>query len=366
MSVENDEDRWWSDAEEVEESEGQLDQQLFEEAQDMLDSRAPKRNNLRRKKDDLQIATVSRLRNTATCDRCNGCDLVDDVVSASMVCRGCGSVVSRFTTADARPSVRLPSAPTPSARINYFKERIRQWCQSEPQIPSDWKRRLVCAYDALRNFDGPIQLSNVLSKPEIRAIVIEARLPPKCLVEKWVSIRSMLLQHAGLKDDYEPPTQALCNELVEKFKDYLRVWQEHPELRCGRTSLLNYNFTIANLLLMISPAAYDKHAMWFPQVTESKRNKLIPTWYEFCDLLGWPRYSAEYDRNGKLHRVRLDAAVRTSTKCRGQRAREIRRLRVPRRSTQYTLEKYFLPPPVNVQPCNNSHDLQAHPASDTD
>lgn len=84
--------------------------------------------------------------------------------------------------------------------------------------------------------------------------------------------------------------------------DFLRAWDAHPELRRGRTSLPNYNFLMAAFLLLISPEAYDTYAMWFPQVTPSKKAKLQLTFDAYCAVIPWPRYQAEYDQQGKLHR----------------------------------------------------------------
>lgn len=144
----------------------------------------------------------------------------------------------------------------------------------------------------------------MLSKPEIRAIVIEAGLRPKNCVEKWLTIRAMLLKHAGLPDEREQPTQAVVSECMNLFSAFLAAWDANPQLHDGRTSLPNYNFLIVSFLLQISAHWYETQAMWFPQVTQNKRERLERMFDAFCDIIGWPRYRAAVDGEGKVHRVR--------------------------------------------------------------
>ena len=134
----------------------------------------------------------------------------------------------------------------------------------------------------------------------MRRIVIEAGLPPKKLVEKWLTIRYMLKGH----NDCPMPTPQLKQALIDRFKDFLQAWQQHPELRGGRKSLPNINFLIYNFLLLESAEDCDLYGPWFPQVTENKRQALWRIWVRFCPILGWDILTAEYDSDGHLHRIK--------------------------------------------------------------
>lgn len=190
------------------------------------------------------------------------------------------------------------------ARVNYFRERLSQWCNREPPIPPSGVRKLLEAYDRCRVDGGPFRVSSLLTKPEVRAIVIEAGLRPKNCVEKWLTIRSILLRHAGLPDDRVQPEQQEVSECMNRFSTFLAAWDQHPELHDGRTSLPNYNFLMVSFLLQIGAESYERHAMWFPQVTGAKRERLQRTFDLLCDIIGWPRYRAEVDEAGHVHRVR--------------------------------------------------------------
>lgn len=134
----------------------------------------------------------------------------------------------------------------------------------------------------------------------MRLIVIHAGLPPKKLVEKWLTIRALLLGH----DDCPMPRDELVEAVLQRFKLFLRAWEDNPDKHFGRKSLPNINFLFCNFLLLESAEDYDTHAKWFPQVTDSKRRVLWRIWVCYCQLLEWPIYTAEYDADGKLRRVR--------------------------------------------------------------
>lgn len=290
--------------------------------------RPPKINNSKKRKLQNEQSETRRCRcgseladDAAMCERCGAvCELpakrarlasvacsrcgdsrapIADERTADYICSGCGTVVAedRMPSVGYADGVSVMRAPV-CARENYFRERMSQWLRLEPAIPLEAQTKLRTTYRALRDGDGPIRLSDVLTKSEVRYIVISAGLPPKKLVEKWLTIRAML---RGV-DDCPAPRQSLVDALVQRFRVFLRAWKQHPELHKGRDSVLSSNFLICNFLLLESAEDYDTHAKWFPQVTESKRKILWQMWVKFCILLDWPIYTAEYDADGKLHR----------------------------------------------------------------
>lgn len=170
----------------------------------------------------------------------------------------------------------------------------------EPAIPREVVAQLRECYRTLRDPERADRISDFINKSEVRRIVIEARLPPKKLVEKWLTIRYHLKGH----NDCPTPSQSLKQALIDRFKLFLAAWQEHPELRGGRKSLPNINFLIYNFLLLESAQDCDLYGPWFPQVTENKRAALWKIWVRFCHLLAWDIYTAEYDSEGKIHRIK--------------------------------------------------------------
>ena len=342
--------------EEEEVSEGEeplgLLEQIMEEEEDRQNLKPRKRNNVKKIRDDEHIARVSRLRIASTttsgvaCPGCGAVDsLLDDVHTGTTVCRGCGAVRGDIAPDDV-PLVPVPAHGGTDARINYFRERMRQWQCGEPPIPQAGNAALIRAYDDLRHMDGPLRVSDLLAKPEIRAICIHARLPPKNVVEKWLTVRAMLLRHAGLPNEYECPSTDLVEFMVDKFIQFVHAWDRHPELRRGRTSLVNYNYQNENYLLMYGVEAYVKHSVWFPQVTAAKREKLVPIWTDFCVVLDWPMYTAEFRPDGTCVRV----LQRTATSKRSALVR--RRPEEPQRRSlrQGTLDRWTAPRPETEQP----------------
>lgn len=351
---------WEEDNEEDEEEEGEeplgLLEQIMEEEEERQNLKPRKRNNVRKPKDNDHLRTVANLR-VATpqsegvpCPACGACDsLYDDVRTGTTVCRGCGAV--RSDIAPCELGVPVSSVPGPSARLNYFRERMLQWQCGEPEIPRSGWEALVNAYDDLRDVGGSVCVSDLLTKTEIRAICIHARLPPKNVVEKWLTIRCRLLRHAGLKNDYVAPSTTLVEFCVDRFIEFVRAWDNHPELRRGRTSLVNYNFQMEQYLLMYSVEDYVQHSIWFPQVTAAKREKLIPIWSDFCQVLGWSIYSGEFRPDGTC--IRLEQKpISTVTRS----ARVVRRPRPfesPARH-QGTLDRWISPLPQIAQPLPDS------------
>lgn len=299
MSVEN--DAWDGEGGDDEpEKEDTIEEAIRKIVQQKINLKPPKRNNVRR---PPPLVAPVRQNPTLACDACHApFVLCDDLRTGETVCSSCG-VVSRTSRPDSfvvPGSVTVRSAV--SARRNYFKERLSQWSQQEPPIPNAAKRMLIDAYDRLRLGGGPFRLSDELTKPEIRAIVIEAGLPPKNVVEKWLSVRTLLLNHAGLENKCPIPTEAVKAEMVRMFGELLRCWETHDWLKRGRMSLLNFNFMMCQFLLIIGVKEYELYSPWFPPVTKTKQEKLFEIWCNICRLLDWPIYTAEYDAEGKLHR----------------------------------------------------------------
>jgi len=231
--------------------------------------------------------------------RSNAAPIADER-TADYICPDCGAVVAddRVPSVGYSDGVVVHRAAVSSCE-NYFEERMSQWCRREPAISHAAQAKLRDTFRTLRDGGGQIQLSDVLAKSEIRVIVIHAGLPPKKLVEKWLTIRALLLE----KDDCPMPRESLVKAIKGRFKVFHRTWKENPTLHFGRKSLPNINFLICNFILLESAEDYDEHAKWFPQVTDSKRKVLWRIWVCYCRMLEWPIYTAEYDANGKLHRV---------------------------------------------------------------
>lgn len=268
--------------------------------------RLPKRNNLKRKKNDEDRAydrSVKLRRGELANLACIDCGRRDTLGftdgSTEYCCSACGLVAQHGGNAVGYSDSVYPRAPV-SARLNYFMERMSQWCMEEPPIPRTVIQQLRETYGALRGAGGEAGVSEFLNKSEVRRIVIESGLPPKKLVEKWLSIR----YHLKGNNDCPQPSPRLRAAMVDRFKLFLAAWQEHPELRGGRKSLPNINFLILNFLLLESAEECDLYGPWFPQVTENKRQALWKIWVRFCPVLGWDIYTAEYDVQGRIHRIK--------------------------------------------------------------
>lgn len=316
MSVEKaaghgDDGEWWTVPPEKEDEEASLMDLVQERAQDRLNLKPPKRNNVRKPVDPENDSRLARARiavpetSSVACRACGASDAyVSSASTAEYVCTACGVVARDIRPVELREFTGSHVRAQVDARINYFRERLSQWAGKEPPIPATGMQKICVAYDRCRNGEGPFRPSDVLTKPEIRALVVEAGLPPKNCVEKWLTIRAVLLKRASLPDERPAPTQHVLSECMRHFSTFLAAWDRHPELRAGRKSLPNYNYLIARFLLLVSPDIYDTYAVWFPQVTSAKRVRLQEMFDSYCDIIGWPRYQAQYDRLGRVHRQR--------------------------------------------------------------
>lgn len=289
------------------------EQDILELVQEREAIRLPKRNNVKRKLDDriirntfneplpkraCQIASLA-------CLDCGGTDrLTIDTVTNEYVCHACGLVANMPVPTVGYSDCVYPRSAV-SARLNYFKERMSQWCRREPPIPREVIVVLREVYGALRDPAGAVVISDVITKSEVRLIVIQAGLPPKKLVEKWLTIRLLL---KGVDDCPYPPSR-LVENLIDRFKLFLDAWNRHPELRGGRKSLPNINFLIHGFLLLESAQDYDYYSPWFPQVTPNKRVALRAIWDQYCMVLHWDRYTAEYGPDGVLRRIKQDTEL---------------------------------------------------------
>ncbi len=289
------------------------EQSILELAQERENLRLPKRNNVKRKRDDSErldafgdrIETQSvksrraELQNLACADcGARACINVNDS-NTEYCCSACG-LVSRLPAVTVAYSDSVYPRAAVSACLNYFKERMSQWCRREPPIPRSVIEKLRETYRALRNGVGPMAISDFINKSEVRCVVITAGLPPKKLVEKWLTIR----YHLKGRDDCPRPSATLVAALISRYKDFLSAWKANPQHRGGRKSLPNVNFLVNNFLLLESAEDYDLYAPWFPQVTENKRRVLWTIWVNYCRVLDWPQYSAEYDSDGKIRRIK--------------------------------------------------------------
>lgn len=331
MSIEND---IWPDMDDAsEEPEKPIEEEIREILQEQWDQKPRKINNVKRPRPAHQPAPT---RTSMACSHCGPAVLlVDDERSGTCVCPTCGMVARHMAprTIDVPGTVAV--RPVVSARLNYLKERLSQWSRTEPTIPRSARESLIAAFRRLTDVGRQVRVSYSLTKYEVRAVVIEAGLPPKNLVEKWLTIRALLRKTVGLEDDCPMPSEALKTDIVRLFKQLLRVWQERPELRHGRESLPNLNFVICMLILMISVEEYRLHYQWFPPVTEQKRAVLMTIWAHWCRLLEWPLYIPVVDAQGVVHR-QLQPQITGSERKRSRRSS---------------------PGPARVEPCSQIHQV---------
>lgn len=250
-----------------------------------------KRNNV--KKPAAEKPEVAQL----VCQRCGGQDFVQNVDTSDTVCTACATVAVLNDSRYNFDHDAAPAATQTSAQINYFNERMSQWCMREPAIPvADCLRLRDTFSGGAGNGDtGPFD--PFLPKHEVRRLVIAAGLAPKVYVEKWLSIRRML----GAPVHPYPDTDELPNAMREMFKAVLQAWKEtKPErgvtsgMHPRRTSLINYNFLIHQFLLILDIEAYKLYSPWFPLVVESKQKELKRLWHAMCQKLGWPMLEAEW------------------------------------------------------------------------
>lgn len=250
-----------------------------------------KRNNV--KKPPQEKPQQVQLR----CQQCNGCDFVQNVDTSDTVCTQCATVAILNDSRHNFDHDTVSASSQTSAQLNYFNERMSQWCMREPSIPVADSLRLRDTFRGGAGTDDTGPFDPFLPKHEVRRLVIAAGLAPKVYVEKWLSIRRML----GAPVHPYPSTDELPNAMRDMFKAVLSAWkQSRPEvgtstgLHPKRSSLINYNFLIHQFLLILDIEAYKLYSPWFPLVVESKQRELKRLWHSMCIKLGWPMLEAEW------------------------------------------------------------------------
>lgn len=231
------------------------------------------------------------------CQRCGGQDFVQNVDDTSTVCTKCATVAILNDSRHNYDHDSVSAASQTSAQLNYFNERMSQWCMREPPIPVADCLRLRDTFNGGDGTSDTGPFDPFLPKHEVRRLVIASGLAPKVYVEKWLSIRRML----GAEVHPYPDTDELPSAMREMFKAVLAMWkQTRPEtgvsngLHPKRSSLINYNFLIHQFLLILDVEAYKLYSPWFPLVVESKQKELKRLWHATCQKLGWPLLEAEW------------------------------------------------------------------------
>lgn len=234
----------------------------------------PKRNNVRKPPPKQPTKTEN------ICEYCDGVDFYTNSDTSDTVCTQCGTVLCLNELVYNYDHSHSTVATANNSQINYFKERLSQWCMREPSIPLADRVRLRDTFNR-GTYD------RMLPKHEVRRLIIDSGLAPKKYVEKWLTIRYML----GAAVHPYPDTDALPNELLYMFKKILWAWKifiaRHPK-SVKRRSLLNYNFLIHMFLLQIDVEAYKLYSPWFPLVVEQKQKELLRHYHSLCVILKWP------------------------------------------------------------------------------
>lgn len=179
------------------------------------------------------------------------------------------------------------------AEINYFNERMAQWCMEEPPIPlQDFIRIQQTFTQAQGTTDA---FDPFLPHSEVRRLVILSKLDTKRYVEKWLSIRYRL--GAPI---HPVPSGALKRELRSYFGTHLEIWRKYPRIRGKRKSMPNYNFNICQYLLLSGKENYILYSPWFPVPDQSKCADLHQWWASCCIIAGWPILTARWTDEGLI------------------------------------------------------------------
>jgi hypothetical protein len=184
------------------------------------------------------------------------------------VCKYCGLVLRTVHFPDlwAHSIRRAARARATYRRPIHFRERLRSWTGRDPRIFSAWLVRLRAAYERLQ--ETPLWLSRgergrLITPDDVRAIITEAGLSKKQLTEKHVSIR-WHLQHYMRPHQ---PTDMQMDDIDAMYAHFASLWEKLPELRNGRSNVINLNLVIMQFILRCcGQEAYDTHLPDFVQL----------------------------------------------------------------------------------------------------
>lgn len=331
-----------------------LEQAVYEEHVKRVRLQPPKKNNVKREKTVLQIATDKTQKELQKeklkCAKCwaefqrNEAQLAElesgeqpfslNTISAiaelkatlslglpiveddehgngDCICTGCGTVRDRNASLghDFTDFERSYPGSQAHTRRNYMRERMRQWCMDEPAIPAVDLEKLRAAYNggfgSLDPDGGVLEYDPVVNKDTVREIIIAAGLAPKKYTEKWLTIRKFL----GAQPEHPLPDQALVQFILDRFDTVIRVWETQASRLCipghKRKSLFSYNYIIRMLLLQHSVEAYAMHYKWFLIVGDSKKAEIERLWTAVCNAAEWPPYFPTHQPDGTVVRSRM-------------------------------------------------------------
>lgn len=247
----------------------------------------------------------------ATCRRCDdGGDVIADDESGFYVCRSCGTVQDNAQVVFSIASLSVRARKSVYKRIHHWGERMSQWVGTEPAIPADIfsliqseakKPTYGGTYDRstirriLKAVDVPPWLQEKYRSQKFR------KLPMKTLKrfgEKWISIKSRLSE-SGI----QKPNARLMSKMREGFLEIQAPFERlrhkaacsGSETKCHkkhgcRNNMLHYNFVILNLIERFG--SKEEAVTWrhcFPQISSTKKTKLVEIWTQIVDEVGWDK-----------------------------------------------------------------------------
>jgi hypothetical protein len=293
--------------------------EIYDEMVRAAEHRLPKINNKKRVIDATERVEIQHRRRRTEenryCQRCTNDELeprrvlLEGDANGDRVCTVCGTVSDRTASVAVDYADRMRVVPSVRAhtRLNYMRERLRQWRMDEPDIPAADVAALRRAYNggfgALDPALGVHEFDPFLPKPVVRLVIRRAQLATRKYTEKWLKIRVLL----GCEPHPEPDA-SLVDFIEARFITVVNIWEAHHHIiGAERKSLICYNFLFHMLLLLHSVDDYVLHSPWFPMLSGAKWRRLTDMWRLVCEYADWPAYEPEILRDGSVRRRRLDA-----------------------------------------------------------
>lgn len=272
------------------------------------------------------------------CAECGGTEFCDDYARGDRVCSGCGATGDTLRVAaprynelfDASGNRRVARAvaesypihatcatvfsagrrrravsSAPYKRSTYWAERISQWQQNEPRIPTEDWDEIECAYLDEWWDAAPVE-PPALDKDRIRGLLRSLDLARKRdedlapedrkprfvrkYLEKWLTIRYQLtgIESRGCRVSYA---------VVDELKYLFNVIQPAFDLTCkhpgSRFSMLNYNFLFRRFFDLINRS--DLCVDFPPLKSQAKRANMVQLWLEITHNMCWPYLNSDGD-----------------------------------------------------------------------
>ncbi len=212
--------------------------------------------------------------------------MLRDVPGGCTVCTGCGYVAAgsvAFGDEDVYGWVPQPSSPAVYKRSVYMRERLSQWCMTEPPVPQVHMTELRAAFARYGAEKGRDYKAHPLSKREVSALIHLAELGNYNYSEKWLSIRHALTGYANVA-----PTRELCDFILQRFVHVANVWETHKEIHPRTRNIISINPLTRFLLLMHSQRAYDTHKDDWPlEIKPATAIACFKMFRAICEVLQW-------------------------------------------------------------------------------